>query len=139
MDVSLLTSSCSSINLVASFLLCYSYSEMGSNAARPKRTTIKDSDPAVDYLASLEIKQKFVGTVLTMGWRLALTFLIPVILGAWLDRRFDTSPSYTLTGLFIAIIGSVMVVTSTVKEVNAETAELDKKPKKRKKYATPDK
>ncbi len=109
---------------------------MGNNAARAKRTTIKDSDPAVDYLTSLDIKQKFVGTVLNMGWRLAMTFLLPVIIGAWLDKRFDTAPSYTLTGLFIAIAGSVMVVWTTVKEVNAETAEMEQKTKKRKKHVT---
>lgn len=108
---------------------------MGKTAARSKRTTNVASDPTTEYLAALEAKQRFIGTALNMGWRMAVTFLIPVIIGAWLDRRYSTTPSYTLTALFIAIAASVMVVRSTVKEVNAEAAELDKKPKKRNKHA----
>ncbi len=101
---------------------------MGKSATRSKRMTT--NDPAQDYLAGFEAKQRFVGTVLNMGWRLAITFLVPIIIGAWLDKRFDAEPSYTITGLFIAIAASVMVVSSTVKEVNAESAAMEKKPKR---------
>lgn len=104
---------------------------MGKSAVR-KRTTTKNSDPALEYLNAFDAKQRFVSSVLNMGWRLAVTFLVPVIAGAWLDRRFDTAPSITITALIIGVAASAMVVANTVKEVNAETAALDKKPKKRK-------
>ena len=108
---------------------------MGKAAKRSSKTTTALRDPTEDYLAALEAKQQFIGTVMNMGWRLAITFLAPVIIGAWLDKRYDTSPSYTITALFIAIAGSVMVVWNTVKEVNIETALADKKVKKKRVHA----
>ena len=103
---------------------------MGKAASR-KPTTTAETDPTEEYFAAIEAKQRFLGSVLNMGWRLALTFLVPVIAGAWLDKRFDTAPSYTITGLFLAIAGAVMVVRSTVRDVNAESAELEKQAKKK--------
>jgi F0F1-type ATP synthase assembly protein I len=108
---------------------------MGKAAKRSRKTTAVETDPTQDYLAVIEAKQRFISTVMNMGWRLAVTFLVPVIFGAWLDRRFDSSPSYTLTGMIIAVIGSVMVVSNTVKEVNEETAAEDKLTKKKRKNA----
>src|SRR5215211_7441291 len=105
---------------------------MGKSAVR-KRTKNKNSDPALDYLNAFNTRQRFISSVLNMGWRLAVTFLVPVIIGAWLDRRYDTSPSYTITAIILGIIASAMVLSNTVKEVNAETALLDKKPKRKKK------
>jgi F0F1-type ATP synthase assembly protein I len=103
-------------------------------AAR-KRTTVKNSDPTLDYLNAFDAKQRFISSVLNMGWRLAVTFMVPVIIGAWLDNRFDSSPSYTLTGIIIGVTASIFVVSNTVKEVNAESAALEKKSKSRKKNA----
>jgi uncharacterized membrane protein YfcA len=104
---------------------------MGKVATPKKaRKTKVETDPTQEYFDAFNAKQRFIGSVLNMGWRMAITFIIPVIIGAWLDRRFDTSPSYTLTGIFVAVAGSVMVLYSTVKEVNAETSEMEKKPKK---------
>ena len=98
-------------------------------AAASKKTTTSAANGASQYLAEFEAKQLFIGATLNLGWRLALTFLIPVALGAWLDRRYDTAPSYTITGLFLAIAGSIVVIKQTVKDVNA----LTNKPKRRKK------
>lgn len=103
-------------------------------AATPKkaRKSKVETDPTQDYLEVLEAKQRFVGSALNMGWQLAVAFIIPVAIGAWLDNRFDTSPSYTITGIFLAIIGSVMIISKAVKEANADTAALSKKSRKRK-------
>ena len=110
---------------------------MGSNKSTPKkaRKTKVETDPTEEYFSAFNAKQRFIGSVLNMGWRMAITFIIPVIIGAWLDKRYDTSPSYTITGIFIAVAGSIMVVYTTVKEVNAETAEMDKKRKRKIKNA----
>ncbi len=108
--------------------------DMGKTATR-KRTSSTKSDSNPDYLVMFEAKQRFIGSVLNLGWRLAITFLLPVFIGAWLDRKFNSAPSYTLTAIIIAIVASAMVIWSTVKEVNAETAELDKETSsKRKKH-----
>jgi predicted F0F1-ATPase subunit len=94
---------------------------MGKAAAKKKLTTTGNLDDAERYFAAFQAKQRFIGAAMNLGWRLAVTFLIPVALGAWLDKRYDSSPSYTLTGMFIAIAASAMVITRTVKEVNEET------------------
>lgn len=104
---------------------------MGKAAARTKRTTTKSDDPLVDQLAVFEARQKFYGTVLNMGWRLAATFLVPVLIGVWLDNRFDTGPSYTLAGIFLAVFGSVYVIRDTIRDVNSEMAESDRKSRKK--------
>jgi F0F1-type ATP synthase assembly protein I len=106
---------------------------MGKTTTRKNARKSKvETDPTQDYFDAFNAKQRFIGSVLNMGWRMAVTFIIPVIIGTWLDRRFDTSPSYTIAGIFVAVAGSVMVVWNTVKEVNAETAEMEKKSRKRK-------
>lgn len=107
------------------------------NKVTPKRArkTKVETDPTEEYFSAFNAKQRFIAAALNMGWRLAVTFLVPVIIGAWLDNRYDTSPSYTITGIFIAVAGSVMVVYNTVKEVNAETAAMDKRRKRKPKNA----
>ena len=81
---------------------------MGKAAATKKTTTVEDS--AQQYMAAFEAKQRFIGAALGLGWRLAITFIIPVVIGASLDRHFHSKPSYTLVGIFIAIFASVVVV-----------------------------
>jgi F0F1-type ATP synthase assembly protein I len=92
---------------------------MKKGAAKSKRTT---TDAEVDNIQQLMnyagAKQLFIGTTLNMSWRLALTVLIPTIAGVQLDRRFDSAPSLTLTGFFLAVAGAFLVVASSVKEVN---------------------
>ncbi len=70
-------------------------------------------------------QSRFITTALGMGWRLALTVLIPLIAGIKLDKYYHTSPSYTLAGFMLAVAGGSYVVWTTVKAVNAETAEID--------------
>lgn len=78
----------------------------------------------------MDAKQKFIGATLNLSWRLALTVLIPLIGGIQLDKKFDSSPSYTITGFMIAIVFGCMAVWQTVKEVNMLQAEESKGKKK---------
>lgn len=96
---------------------------MGKAAAKSKTTTPAANDTTQQYMDVLAAKNRFFAVTLNMGWRLALTVLIPLIAGIKLDDRFKTSPSYTLAGFFLAVAGGAMVVWSSVKEVNAEQAE----------------
>ncbi len=76
---------------------------------------------------AFQAKQQFFGATLNMSWRLALTVVIPVVAGIKLDQHFGTTPSLTLTGFTLAIVGACMTVWGTVKEVNELQAEEDKK------------
>ncbi len=88
-------------------------------------------DPVQRELASMTAKQQFVTASMSMGWQLAGTVIIPIIIGLKLDDYFDTSPSFTLAALVIATCGSISVVSSTIKRVNREMSEIDNKEKKR--------
>lgn len=99
---------------------------MGRKILRRRRRKL-DSDPTQEYLIAFDAKQRFLASVLNMGWRLAVTFLAPVIIGAWLDNRYDTTPSWTLTALFVAVAASVVVIKNTVKEVDTETNRMNRR------------
>ena len=38
-----------------------------------------------------------------VGWSVAIPTLMGVALGVWLDREWDTTVSWTLTGLFVGV------------------------------------
>lgn len=99
---------------------------MGKAAAKRVTTTVDPVETKIDQVASFAIKQQFLGAALNLGWRLVITFIVPVVAGSWLDDRFNSSPSYTLTGLTLAITASVMVIMRTVKEVNSEMPKVKK-------------
>lgn len=103
---------------------------MGKAAA--KQTTTTAEDEIQQAMKTLEAKQQFIGATLNMSWRLALTVVIPVVGGIKLDQHFDTSPSLTLAGFFLAVFGACMAVWGTVKEVNQLQADQEKKDKRRK-------
>jgi predicted F0F1-ATPase subunit len=95
-------------------------------AAAKKSTTDTAVSDIEQYVSDFSARQVFLGAVLTLSWRLALTVLIPLIGGIQLDKRFDSSPSYTITGFMIAVLFGCMAVWQTVKEVNASQAEENK-------------
>ncbi|MFZ1324167.1 MAG: AtpZ/AtpI family protein [Candidatus Saccharimonadales bacterium] len=107
---------------------------MGKAAARKKTTTSAD-DPALDYLPVFDARQMLLGNLISMGWRLLLTVLIPIFIGVQLDRKFDTSPSLTLAAFFIAIFASGTLIYKTYNELNLQAAkeEADKARKTNKK------
>ncbi|MBI3624431.1 AtpZ/AtpI family protein [Candidatus Saccharibacteria bacterium] len=70
------------------------------------------------YAAMMSAKQQFVSAAFDMGWRLALTVLVPVFIGAWLDRRYNTAPTWALTALFLSIGAAGLVVSATLKNLN---------------------
>jgi len=106
---------------------------MGKAAAKPKTTTADQT--AQQYMDVLAAKSRFLSVTLGMGWRLAITVLVPLLIGIKIDDRFNSSPSYTLAGFMLAIAGGASVVWKSIKEVTAEQAEeemLEKKLKKSK-------
>lgn len=112
--------------------LCYSKLEMGRNAAASKRSTIKNSDPAVDRLAAVGARNMLVGSMISTGWRLAIMVLAPIILGAQLDKRLDSSPTYTLAAFCIAITGSGLLIYKTYGDIQKQQLLSEAKKSKRK-------
>lgn len=100
-------------------------------AAATKPTTSAEAD-IQRAIKTLNAKQQFIGATMNMSWRLALTVVIPVVAGIKLDQRFNTTPSLTLAGFFLAVFGACMAVWGTVKEVNKLQAEEDKQTNRRK-------
>lgn len=73
-------------------------------------------------MAVLSARKDFINATLNMGWQLAFTILVPVFIGAKLDDKFNSSPSYTLAALFIAIGFAGAVVARTLKQITKEQA-----------------
>lgn len=101
---------------------CYTTVWMKKAAAQRDETTTAAQDELDRKLQSINTraKQQFFGATFTLGWRLAITVLIPLIAGIKLDQHFHTSPSYTLAGFMIAAAAGASAVWSTVKEVDKE-------------------
>ena len=100
-----------------------------TKAAAQKKTTTAglDAQHVLQNAAALQATSQFWVSTFGMGWRMAITVLIPLVGGVKIDERFNTSPSYTLAGFFIAVAGASVVVWNTVKEVNLQTAEVTPK------------
>jgi hypothetical protein len=96
---------------------------MGKAAARKVTPTTVVEDELDQRLATINAGSQFIGATLNMGWRLALTVLIPLLGGIELDKHLHTSPSFTLGGMMLAAVASSAAVWATIKEVNAEQAE----------------
>ena len=99
-----------------------------SKAAAPRKSTTKNVvvDDQVDKLAAtLAAKQQFVLSTANMGWRLAFTVVVPIVAGVKLDEHFKSSPSWTITGLFLAVFAGSAAVWQTVKQVQQQQEESD--------------
>lgn len=62
-----------------------------------------------------------------MGWQLAFSVLVPVIVGVKLDDRFNTSPSYTLAALVLAAGGACLVIWKTLKQTEVKQSKRGKR------------
>ncbi|MCC7352649.1 MAG: AtpZ/AtpI family protein [Anaerolineae bacterium] len=47
---------------------------------------------------------------LELAWVVALSILIPLGIGLWLDRRFDSAPWLTLVGMVVGVVASTVNV-----------------------------
>ncbi|MES2971244.1 MAG: AtpZ/AtpI family protein [Patescibacteria group bacterium] len=96
--------------------------------AAAKTTSI---DSLEQNIIALSAKRQFLAATTNMGFRLAVTVVIPIVAGVKIDERFKSAPSFTLLGLMIATVAGCAAVWATIKEVNQEQAEQDSKSKKR--------
>jgi F0F1-type ATP synthase assembly protein I len=94
-----------------------------TKAASTKKIT--SGDDLEKQLKIMQAKQQFLGATMGMGWRLAVTVVVPIVLGVKLDEHFKSSPSLTLAGLFLATGAGSAAVWTTIKEVNEAQAEAE--------------
>ena len=66
--------------------------------------------------------------LLTIGWYMALSLIIPTGIGYWLDRpeMFDRRPMFTLIGLGIGTVIGFYGLFRMLRRYKAEQNELDK-------------
>lgn len=62
-------------------------------------------------------KQQFIGVTIAMSWQLAVVVLVPMIGGFKLDQHFKTQPFLTIVGFVVALIGMVVIVRRTIRQV----------------------
>lgn len=91
-------------------------------AAGKTSTTSKDSARRIFWVTAIDT-----------GWRLALIVLVPLIAGAWADRKFDSEPSFTLAAFFVAIATATVFIAKTYKQMQVKAADLPKDIKRQKK------
>ena len=76
--------------------------------------------------AQADPQKLFMVTMLSMSWQMAIIVLVPTFGGYKLDDHFHTSPYLTLSGLVLAMIGMVLVVRRSLKELNKYMMKTDK-------------
>lgn len=82
----------------------------------------KVKDPRVETSAErlariADARQLFLSSTINMSWQLAVTIIVPLLIGVSLDNKYNSSPSYTLGALFIAVTLACWVVAKTIKSV----------------------
>jgi len=79
-----------------------------------QKKSSKDQSKAIFYASTLD-----------MSWRLAIAFLVPFFAGFFIDNYFKTSPFWTLIGLVIGIVLSVVIVLQSFKKINHQLEKSD--------------
>lgn len=73
---------------------------MGKHAVEPNKTA--------------SINSLFFSLGLDMSWRLAISVLVPIIGGVYLDKGLHTSPAFLIVGFVLAIAGTVVTIRRTL-------------------------
>jgi F0F1-type ATP synthase assembly protein I len=53
-----------------------------------------------------------------MSWQLLVVILVPIVGGHLLDAHFNTSPVWTVIGILIGLVGTIVVVRQTIRQLN---------------------
>lgn len=98
---------------------------MGKAAAKPKTTTSAQGEleQLIDTSAQSVARYRLAGQLVSMGWQLLIVVLIPILLGVWLDRRFGSTPSCSLTGFMLAIVLASYLIYREYRTIQNDTEE----------------
>lgn len=89
-------------------------------ANKGKKLTTPAPTDLDEYEAAFLARQQFLTTALNMGWQLAVAVLVPLLVGIWLDKKFNSAPSYTIVAFMLAVAMGATIVWKTVQGVNQE-------------------
>jgi hypothetical protein len=81
-----------------------------------KSPAIKTTDPEKVRLA----KRAFYVNLFDMTWRMLLAMAVPVLLGAFLDKKFDTGDLFTAFGFLLSLVAAGFVIKDIVTKVSDE-------------------
>ncbi len=79
-----------------------------SPPSKKKESVAKGSDPGAIFMAM----------VLDMSWKLLIVFLVPVLLGNYLDSRLKESYLFLLIGFGVGLILSILVIFDVYKKAS---------------------
>lgn len=79
-----------------------------SPPSKKKESVAKGSNPGAIFMAM----------VLDMSWKLLIVFLVPILLGNYLDSRFKVSYLFLLIGFCVGLILSILVVYDVYKKAS---------------------
>jgi ATP synthase protein I len=48
------------------------------------------------------------GLAMELSWTLLFSLLVPLMLGIWLDKKFNTTPLFILIGIFMGILAATL-------------------------------
>ncbi|MEO6761465.1 MAG: AtpZ/AtpI family protein [Candidatus Saccharimonadales bacterium] len=94
---------------------------MVKTATAPRTTTpvTKGGDAKSTIDESVRQRNLFLTMAIDMSWRLAVSVLIPVIGGHYLDEHFNKTPLLTLLGMVVALALSAAVIWRALKMANS--------------------
>ncbi|HEX8227119.1 MAG TPA: AtpZ/AtpI family protein [Candidatus Saccharimonadales bacterium] len=81
--------------------------------ASTARSVSSDTSVGADHSVATAPVQ-FASTAIGMGWQLAVVVLLPIFGGYKLDMMQGSSPLWTLVGLVVAMVGSIIVFRRTL-------------------------
>lgn len=60
------------------------------------------------------------GQYIQFGLQIGITMSVPVLIGVWLDKRYETGPWLMLAGIFLGFISMFWTIYKTAMELNAK-------------------
>lgn len=68
--------------------------------------------------SSAAARRNFLVYAANMSWQLALVVIVPIAVGAWLDKKYDVGNLWVFVGLAVALVASTAVVWRIVQLAN---------------------
>jgi F0F1-type ATP synthase assembly protein I len=68
------------------------------------------SDKAARTAKDDALRSRFASAAIGMGWQLAVVVLLPIVGGYKVDQHNNSVPVWTLIGLALAMVGSIIVI-----------------------------
>ncbi|MBP7767043.1 AtpZ/AtpI family protein [Candidatus Saccharibacteria bacterium] len=103
-----------------------------SEKTKPVTTnTVSEMDQVVDRVAKQMAGQRILGSLVGMGWRLAIAVIVPIIVGLQIDKHLETGKRNTFGGFILAICLSSYMIYKEYQQIQSNVPEFtDTKAKK---------